>query len=224
MQEQSVAVVSASGLVVEAMADKLLETSGFALSGSWSSRDAAFDAWVIDPPDVAVVDRSMLGLDPLGFIEGVRDSLRVPMLIRASEPTVEYVHLVLAAGAGGVLSHTDGGDALLTAIADVANAKAVVPSALQEPLRTRLLRGGALSYRALSTQERRVAGYVASGASAKEAADRLFIAETTVRKHLNHVYEKLSVRGHAHLLVVLIQLGIIDLEHLERHGPALVLA
>jgi len=94
-------------------------------------------------------------------------SLGVPILIRAAQPTVEYVHLVLAAGAGGVLSHSYGGEVFLAAVGDVVTREAVVPVLLRETLKTRLLRGEALSYRALSTQERRVAGYVASGATAK---------------------------------------------------------
>jgi DNA-binding CsgD family transcriptional regulator len=48
---------------------------------------------------------------------------------------------------------------------------------------------------ALTVQERRVLSHVAAGASNTEIAQALFIAPSTVRKHLEHAYRKLGVTG-----------------------------
>jgi DNA-binding CsgD family transcriptional regulator len=48
---------------------------------------------------------------------------------------------------------------------------------------------------ALTAQERRVLGHVAAGASNTEIAATLFIAPSTVRKHLENSYRKLGVSG-----------------------------
>ena len=45
----------------------------------------------------------------------------------------------------------------------------------------------------LTLQERRVLMHVAAGRSNADIADRLFIAESTVRKHLEHSFRKLGV-------------------------------
>ena len=45
----------------------------------------------------------------------------------------------------------------------------------------------------LTLQERRVLMHVSAGRSNAEIADRLFIAESTVRKHLQHSFRKLGV-------------------------------
>lgn len=47
----------------------------------------------------------------------------------------------------------------------------------------------------LTTQERTVLGLVAAGATNAQIAHDLCIAESTVRKHLEHIYRKLGVSG-----------------------------
>ncbi len=47
----------------------------------------------------------------------------------------------------------------------------------------------------LTTQERTVLGHVTTGASNAQIARDLGIAESTVRKHLEHAYRKLGVSG-----------------------------
>src|SRR3954451_25029804 len=52
----------------------------------------------------------------------------------------------------------------------------------------------------LSDREREVLDAARSGASARELAAELSLAETTVRTHLGHIYGKLGVRGRVELL------------------------
>src|SRR3954452_8642766 len=52
----------------------------------------------------------------------------------------------------------------------------------------------------LSDREREVLDAARSGASARELATELSLAETTVRTHLGHIYGKLGVRGRVELL------------------------
>lgn len=46
----------------------------------------------------------------------------------------------------------------------------------------------------LSSRERRVLQLVAEGLTNQEIAERLFVAHSTVKKHVNHIYAKLEVR------------------------------
>jgi DNA-binding CsgD family transcriptional regulator len=46
----------------------------------------------------------------------------------------------------------------------------------------------------LTPRERQILAWVARGKTNPEIADLLWIAPTTVRKHLEHVYAKLGVR------------------------------
>ena len=47
----------------------------------------------------------------------------------------------------------------------------------------------------LSDREREVVALVADGLTNREIAQKLFIAESTVKSHLNHIYGKLDVRN-----------------------------
>jgi DNA-binding CsgD family transcriptional regulator len=64
-----------------------------------------------------------------------------------------------------------------------------------QPALARLVRppGRRADLAGLSGSERQVLDLVARGASNQEVADRLSVSESTVRKHLEHVYRKLRV-------------------------------
>ncbi|MCR8674316.1 helix-turn-helix transcriptional regulator [Micrococcus sp. HG099] len=51
----------------------------------------------------------------------------------------------------------------------------------------------------LTAQEQAVAGLVAGGATNKEVARSLFLAEKTVQYHLTRIYRKLGVRSRSEL-------------------------
>lgn len=68
----------------------------------------------------------------------------------------------------------------------------------------------------VTVQERRVLNHVAAGASNAEIAVALFIAPSTVRKHLEHVYTKLGVHGRLEALAVLRGSDEPDLDLHER--------
>ncbi|MCF6092521.1 response regulator transcription factor [Microaerobacter geothermalis] len=61
----------------------------------------------------------------------------------------------------------------------------------------------------LSQREKEVLELVAKGAKNKEIADQLFISEHTVKKHLQHIMEKLHVQNRAEAAAYAIKKGLI---------------
>ena len=53
----------------------------------------------------------------------------------------------------------------------------------------------------LSLRETEILHQLSKGYTSKEIADRLTISYNTVRKHLNHIYEKLHVRSRTEALI-----------------------
>ncbi|MDT0188059.1 helix-turn-helix transcriptional regulator [Microbacterium sp. ARD31] len=68
----------------------------------------------------------------------------------------------------------------------------------------------------LTTQERRVLSHVAAGRSNAEIAQALFVAPSTVRKHLEHSYRKLGVTSRVAAVARLQGRDLPDLDLRER--------
>jgi ATP/maltotriose-dependent transcriptional regulator MalT len=62
---------------------------------------------------------------------------------------------------------------------------------------------------ALSGRELEVLRLVAAGSTNREAAQKLFISEATVKTHLLHVYAKLEVRDRASAVAAGYQRGLL---------------
>ena len=61
----------------------------------------------------------------------------------------------------------------------------------------------------LSDRERDVVRLIAAGASNKEIASRLFIAEGTVKNHVTHIFEKLGVTDRTQAALKARELGLL---------------
>jgi len=82
---------------------------------------------------------------------------------------------------------------------DVALVRLLSP-VLERHLRTRLT---TRLPAALTVQERRVLNYVSAGMTNREIAGEMFVAPSTVRKHLEHAYPKLGVTNRIAAVVAL---------------------
>jgi len=63
----------------------------------------------------------------------------------------------------------------------------------------------------LSPREIEILKIVATGASNREIADKLFISEGTVKNHLSSILNKLGVRDRMQAILKAKEIGIIDI-------------
>jgi DNA-binding NarL/FixJ family response regulator len=119
---------------------------------------------------------------------------------------------VLRAGVAGLLVD----DALDEAL--VATAHAVHAGQLAVPLSLRKH----VAPRALSFREKQVLGLVVLGLTNREIADKLFLAESTVKTHLSSAFAKLDARNRAEAAAVIVDpheghgLGILSITGAEQ--------
>jgi DNA-binding NarL/FixJ family response regulator len=93
----------------------------------------------------------------------------------------------LRAGAHGIVFDGELDRTLVPAVASVASGQLSAPLALQ-----RQLAPAPLSFR-----ERQILALVTEGNTNRQIADRLVVAESTVKTHLSSAFEKLEVRSRA---------------------------
>lgn len=109
----------------------------------------------------------------------------VPVVAVTGSAESRDVRAVLAAGAHGLILESDLEAVLAPCLHSVCTGQVCVPRERWRELRPR----------ALSTREKQILGLVVMGYMNSQIAARLFLAESTVKSHLNSAFGKLGVRS-----------------------------
>jgi DNA-binding NarL/FixJ family response regulator len=157
-------------------------------------------------PDVALIDLQMPGLDGVAVVEALRakhPDARV--IILTTYDTDDDIERSLKAGAKAyLLKDVDPRD-LVQCIRDVIAGKTSVAPAVAAKLANRLTRVQ------LTMRELEVLKLIAKGQSNKEIGAGLNIAESTVKLHVNTLFEKLGVTSRTEAMKVGLERGLIRL-------------
>jgi DNA-binding NarL/FixJ family response regulator len=111
----------------------------------------------------------------------------------------------IEAGATGYLLKDAPCSEVYRAVRAAARGEAV----LSPPVATRVLRAARSDAPSLSARELEVLEPVARGTTNREAAERLFVSEATVKTHLIHIYAKLGVPDRASAVAAAYDRGLL---------------
>ncbi|HSC01918.1 MAG TPA: response regulator transcription factor [Solirubrobacteraceae bacterium] len=149
-------------------------------------------------PDVALLDIQMADLDGVHVARVIeRESRSTRTLFLSAYYDQEIVYKALAAGAAGYLSKDARGNEIADAVLAVARGETVLGRDIQAAVAQRIRQTAEPTGPSLSAREREVLQLVAAGLSSPEVARRLNLSITTVKTHLQRVYEKLGVSDRA---------------------------
>lgn len=161
-------------------------------------------------PDVVLCDVRMPGLDGVGAAQQIASEVAVLMLTYSDDPDI--IRTVMATGAKGYLVHgSHEPDEIIAAVLNASRGSTVLgpaaAAALLSPAGALSTDTGAADSHGLSAREIEVMGHVALGLNNREIARTCFLAEKTVKNHLNRIFPKLGVRTRAEAVGVWMRLN-----------------
>jgi DNA-binding NarL/FixJ family response regulator len=153
-------------------------------------------------PDVVLMDLRMPRMDG---VSAIRQLAGQRVLVLTTYDADTDVLPAIEAGATGYLLKDAPRSELYRAVRAAARGEAV----LSPPVATRVLRAARSDEPALSAREVEILELVARGTTNREAAERLFISEATVKTHLIHIYAKLGVPDRASAVATAYDRGLL---------------
>lgn len=165
---------------------------------------SAVDAFAKYQPDVTLMDLrmpDMSGTEATAAIRRTNPDARV--LVLTTFDNDEDIYRALEAGAMGYLVKNTDGESLLAAIRAVHAGTYRLPPSIAATLAERQTMPG------LSPRELEVLRLIVGGLSNKEIANRLGLAENTVKNHVKMILEKLNVADRTQAATTALQRGLV---------------
>lgn len=166
-----------------------------------------------NPPDVAVMDISMPGLDGLEAIQRLKEQQpSLPILVLTMHEEEQYVVRCLAAGARGYLTKRGAPEQLVNAIRKVLSGGRFLSDEVAEALAVRVARGQERQspLESLSNRELQVLRSLALGQTNREIAQAYNLSVKTVDTYRFRLLKKLGLRNNAELSLFAMQQGLIQ--------------
>ena len=162
-------------------------------------------------PDVALVDYKLPELDGVAIVNAVvRDNMSTRVLVVSAFTDSGIVYQALETGAAGFLSKEARREQILDAVLACARGESVVPSDIAAGLVSEIRLRKHDDRPALTQREHEILRLIAAGKSLPEIAKELYLGLTTVKTHVQHLYEKLGVSDRAAAVASAMRRGLIE--------------
>ena len=168
-------------------------------------------------PDIMLMDIRMPlrdGITATEMISKVHPTIRIILLTTFDAP--ELVIEGLRAGAAGYLLKDCSAEELCSAVRTVTRGQVLLQSASA----AQLLAGFSFPAPSQPQEQVRVLGLterecdvlrlIVQGHTNREIAANLYISETTIKTHINHIFAKLGARDRAHAIILAHRLGFVS--------------
>ena len=184
------------------LAALLERTDGLTVVAQASSGTEAVRLTRRHRPDVVVMDIRMPGGSGIEACRTITAELPdIPVVMLTSHADSEALFDAIDAGASGYVLKRIGSTELVDAVRTVAQGGSLLDPAVTRPVLDRLRNASRLeeagAFSDLTDQERRVLANVADGASNREIAERMGLAEKTVRNYVSSILAKLGLDSRA---------------------------
>lgn len=212
-----VLIADDQALIREGLQMLLGLSPGIEVVGTATDGDEAVDLAGRQGPDVALMDLRMPRCDGVEATRRItRDHPSIRVVVLTTYADDESIFSALEAGAMGYLTKDAGASEIQEAIRTVHAGEALLDPAVQRRL-IQKVRGAAPRPAAsepelpdgLTPREAEVLRLIAEGLSNAEIAERLVVADSTVKTHINNIFSKAALRDRAQAVVYAMQHGLV---------------
>ena len=171
-------------------------------------------------PDIVLMDINMPEKDGLQAIQEIeRLELNTKIIALSGYDDADLIFRAMKLGAKGYILKTMASSQLIFAIDEIASGKVYLPSALSSRFFEYFQRTvkeeskssaeeNLLSY--LTAREEEVLDLLTQGNNYKGIAGKLFISETTVKTHVNNIFQKLQVNDRTQAVLYALNNGFVS--------------
>jgi two-component system nitrate/nitrite response regulator NarL len=162
-------------------------------------------------PHVALLDYRMPGMDGAQVAAAVRsDDLPTRVLLLSAHDDSAIVFHALEEGAAGFLPKESTKAEIVKGVLDCANGRDVVAASLAAGLAGEIRRRGGAQTPVLTPREREVLSFIAEGRTIPAIAAELYLAPSTIKTHVQRLYEKLGVGDRAAAVAAAMRVGLLE--------------
>jgi two-component system nitrate/nitrite response regulator NarL len=162
-------------------------------------------------PDVALVDYKLPELDGVAVVNAVvRDDLPTRVLLVSAFTDSGVVYQALETGASGFVSKEARREQIVDAVLACARGENVIPPDIAAGLVSEIRLRKQDDRPALTPREQEILRLIAAGKSLPEIAKELYLGLTTVKTHVQHLYDKLGVSDRAAAVASAMRRGLIE--------------
>jgi two-component system, NarL family, nitrate/nitrite response regulator NarL len=162
-------------------------------------------------PDVALLDYKLPDLDGVAVTHAiVREQLPTRVLLVSAFTDSGIVYKALETGAAGFISKEARREQIADAVLACARGENVVPPEVASGLVSEIRLRKQHDAPALTPREQEILHLIAAGNSLPQIAKDLYLGLTTVKTHVQHLYEKLGVSDRAAAVASAMRRGLIE--------------
>lgn len=159
------------------------------------------------PVDLLLLDRVMPGMDGMDRLTELAETWpQLPVAIISASDSSQHIREALDAGAAGFIPKTTSPADMVIAVKRLLAGKTYIPQQAWQSIR-KVYVNGEIS---LSARQHEILTLLGEGSGNKQIADRLQLAEGTIKQHLNNIFRALGVTNRTQALQRARDLGFVS--------------
>ena len=190
----------------------LSEYPDLVVSGEAKNGNEVIEKALNNAFDMVLLDIAMPGMNGIEVLKRLKtERPKMPILIITAHPEEQYAVRVFKAGASGYLTKESAPDELVTAIHKISSGRKYITASLAERLALEIEADVQKPlHEMLSDREYQLLLMIASGKTATQIADELFLSVKTISSYRTRVLEKMRMKTNAELTHYAIKNNLLE--------------